>query len=525
MPDLDVLLQSVIQKQVRKAIYVFMALLIVYVVVRATAAAAAKPLWLDELQTLAVAQQPGVRGMWIALSRLIDSQPIAFHIVERLAMNVIPNQEIALRVPSILGFCCTLLCVFVIVKRRSGELIAAACVLLLFWTTLFHIYLIEARAYSLTVACLALGLVCYQRVPSPFWTTMLGASLFGAESLHYYAIFAMIPFWVAEIAVTLETRKIRWRVLASLSGGVLPLIVSWPWLVRFREYYGTHFFSKPVLSALPDYYGSYFVTDGTFGLGLALLAAFALAWPLLWSRLRETIEPNDLAERIVLLGFVALPLIGFVLARLTHGGLSARYLLPTVIGIVVALSYLLSSVSGQAIAVAALLIFLTFSMKERSFWRTSEHDLAAPYSAFSPEQLVEVQKFIQSDSHRDLPVVFGRAMFYSQVVHYCPPDFTRRLIYLTDEDKEVSYEGTDIIVKIYSRLREFFPLRIADYTEFTSTHNEFLLYSEGLDWTLVNLNHDAASMQLLKIEGDRWLFLVRMKGNPTAAPETRGFAP
>ena len=40
---------------------------------------------------------------------------------------------------------------------------------------------------------------------------MLGLSLALAESLHYYAVFSMLPFWVAEFVYSVRARRIRWQ--------------------------------------------------------------------------------------------------------------------------------------------------------------------------------------------------------------------------------------------------------------------------------------------------------------------------
>ena len=42
------------------------------------------------------------------------------------------------------------------------------------------------------------------------------------------------------------------------------------------------------------------------------------------------------------------------------------------------------------------------------------------------------------------------------------------------------------------------PLRLADYSEFIAAHREFLLFSQGQEWALVNLRRDAVSLELLE---------------------------
>ncbi len=183
------------------------------------------------------------------------------------------NKEVALRLPSILAFPCTLICVFVYAKKRNGELIASLCALLLLSTILFHVYSIEARAYSMVIACIAFALVCYPRLPSPFWAVMFGLSLLLAESIHYYAVFAMIPFGLAEIVVLVRKRAFRWPVWTALVCGVLPLAASWRLLMTIKTNYGPHMFARPVFSALKTYYAIVLSVEGQpVGVTLAVIS-------------------------------------------------------------------------------------------------------------------------------------------------------------------------------------------------------------------------------------------------------------
>ena len=211
----------------RKAIYWFLGILAAYVIVRGIVGAAAKPLWYDELLMLTITGQPSLHELWAAVGRGFDSGPPLFYLIERATLSVTSKKEIALRLPAIFAFVGTLAFVFVYAKKRSGEVIAMLSVPVLLTTLLFQVYSIEARSYSMVMACVAFGLVCYQRLPSWRWAALLGASLFVAESLHYYAVLAMVPFWVAEAAVLVKIKRIRWPVWAALVCGLVPLAVFW----------------------------------------------------------------------------------------------------------------------------------------------------------------------------------------------------------------------------------------------------------------------------------------------------------
>jgi hypothetical protein len=284
---------------------------------------------------------------------------------------------------------------------------------------------------------------------------LLGLSLILAESFHYYAVFAMIPFGLAEIVLSLSTRRARWPIWAALACGTLPLMISWPILRAIKILYGSQVFSRAAFSQVPGYYGSYFVTSHAFGLELAAVSIASIVWSYLWPK-QALLRPaghqaGDVSEAALLLGLNVLPLIVVVLVSLTHGVLLDRYALATTIGVAFGIASALCTVRPEAIVLFAILLF---------------------------------------------PIV------------------GKRLVYLTDADKELAFEGTDTIVKAMVGLRDYSPVRVVNYGQFTTTQREFPVYSDGAGWILENLSREAASVRLLKLDKGRCLYLMQMRASP-----------
>jgi len=512
--------QTAPDEKYRKAAYVFIGLLTVYVVVRGVRAASPLPFWMDEFYTLAIAGQPTIHDLWTLCNRGIDTTPPFFFLIERLTLSLPIQKEVALRLPSILAFPCILICVFTYVRRRSGELIGCLCALLFLSTTLFHTYLIDARPYVEPVACLSFALLCYQRLPSPRWTVLFAVSLVLAESFHYYSVFAMLPFWFAEGVFLLRTRRFRWHVWLALFSGFLPLIPALPLLWSVRSALGPHIFSRPVLAVVRGYYGEFFLLqDYVLGMALAVVAAAATAWFRLWGQQNDSPhlanEQRDVPEGVLVLSLIALPYIAFVLARVTHGVLIPRYVMATIIGVAVGLGCGLSIAGRKATVIFAIFVFCVVGLREYSFWRIG-HPVTAEVYVTSKEQLVEIQELIQSGGHPDLPVVFDQDLVYCQIAYYGSPDWTKRLVFLTDEGREFRSGGTDTGVRLNRSLSNFYALRLQDYSQFTAKYSEFLLYAEPQGWILNALRDEGNTVQVLKVDGDRWLYLVKMKN---ASPE------
>ncbi len=498
----------------RKVILGLMAALVIYVIVRGLAAAATKPLWMDELFTMTVSSQPSLRALWAVLARAMDGQPPGFYAVERVVSAFIHNQEIALRLPAILAFPCTLVCVFVFVKKRSGEWIAFLCAFLLLSTILFQRYAVEARPYSMLMACIAFALVCYQRLPSLFWTVMLGISLVLAQALHYYAVFAIVPFGLAEAVVLLRTRQFRWGVWLALACGVIPLVFFWPLLANFKAYYGAHYYgyASYVATSLPSSYGAYFLTDSAFGAAVFVLAVAGVIGSYLLLRPGTPSEGRsrdaDVVEGILLLALVGLPIITFCLVKIAHGGMRDAYALSAVIGIAIALGCALSIARPLVIALFALFIFSSVGVREFIFWRaTHSLQLASPTES--------VEKYVNERGYPDLPVVVYGGFEYVSLAHYASPAFSKRLFCLIDEQKELEYQHADTFNKQVVVLRDYMPLQVRDFTEFTAAHPVFLLYGEepgyGFSWLPMHLNRVASSVRTLAVGPTQRLYLVTMK--------------
>ena len=496
---------------------IFVASLATYAVIRGIRGATATPFWFDEFFTLKIASQHSLRDMWTIVQRAYETQPPLFYLIERMALALPAKKEVALRLPSILAFPCVLLCVFAYARKAGSELTACVCAFLLFSTSLFHTYLIDARPYALAVACIAFALVCYQRIPSPRWTLLFATSLVLAESLHYLAVLGMAPLALAEGVLFLRTRRFRWQVWLALLFGFLPLIPALPLLSKSKALYGPHLFSRPVFSRVVQYYGAFFVTDRESGLALFTVCVAAVVWWMVRGEIRASggseESRSNLVEGSLLLGLILLPFVTFVVVRVAHAGLLDRYVLISTIGIILGINCALSLIESRAaVLLLALFVFMSVGLHEERFWRQSGYDpLSDNISARSTDEFASVQKLIQSSGHLNLPVVFDQAPLYFQLVNYAPPDWTKRLVYLTDEEKDLAFNGDDTTVRVLKAISSDFPVQLDDYTEFTRTHSEFLVYSEPEAWILYEMRRQGAFVQVLQRVGSRAVYLVKMR--------------
>ncbi len=500
-----------VQEPAVKTVYWTFAILVVYVIARYILAAALKPLWFDEVLTLAVASQPSARDIWRALANAVDGQGPLFYLLEKASLAVTSNKQIALRLFPVLGLACTLVCVFAYIKRRNSAYIAFIGAAVLLLASLSFTFATEARAYSMVVACIAIAVICYQRVPSVLWTALLGVGLAVAESLHYYAVFCMVPFGIAEIVYTVRARRVRWLVWLALGLGAAPLIAFWPLLSALKAHYSAHLWIHYSGPSVPMTYGSFFHAGGAFGVSVLAVCAVGVIAARLWPR--ELLgDPrageNDPVEGALLLALLALPISTYIATKILHGGMLDRYVAPTMVGIAISLCCALSLARRGVVGLFALFVLLSFSVHEFGFWR-GLHSLQFQNPAAS------LQTFVQRADHADLPVAISDGLVYLPTAYYASVAWEKRFVYLNDKNKSIQYVGTDNVDEGLVLLNGIMPLRVEDYGEFIARHPRFLLYAEdggyGFDW-LPGYLPEVASVEALVVERNRKIYLVTMRG-------------
>jgi hypothetical protein len=494
-----------------------LAALLVYSVVRSLVAAASRPFWYDELCTWFIVRLGSAHAIWQALKNAADGQPPLFYLIEQFFSKLTSNEEIGFRVASILGFLCVLLCIFVFVRGRSNGAYALLCSSLLLLTVLYSTYAVEARPSSLVVACFALALICYQHAPDAPWMIPMGLALALAENLHYYAVFALVPFGAAEIAVYVKTRRIRASVWLALLCGCLPLLWLFPQLRVLKTDYGKHIWAVPTLYKAFGTFGWIFnfphngkvvIADLLILTGIMAFLALVIS-----RRLRNAwISEPLFHEHILALGFLALPFIGYAVTKITGGGLTDHHIIPVVLGVPLAGCYLVPRMGHKGLAVFVMIVIVIAGAKEARFWISQDHHVGELESPAIP-----VENAISAVGYPDLPVVISAALQYVPVEHYASTPWKNRFVLLVDPLKSVIYEGNgsdnaDVQMLI---LRSYAPLHVELFSSFRVSNPEFLLLSNGepaIDWWPDRFKGERdGELRVLRVQG-RWkIYLVKVK--------------
>ena len=490
-------------------------ILVAFATIRNLFAAAATRFWCDEVWTAIMARQFSLRMMWSALARAVDSQPPPFYFVERAASALTPNVQIGLRLPSILGFACTLLCVFTFIRRRSGGVIALVCTAILLLTVLFDPYATDARPYSMVVACVALALVCYQRVPETHWVIALGLSLLAAGALHYYAVFAFVPFGLAEIAWTLKARALRINVWLALAIGFLPLALFWPLLLRLKQVYGLHWARTTLRDATASYGWFFRVPQHYWRLGidavvvlLILGALVALAFP---NARRAWMAKPLFHEHVLTLALLALPFVTYMAAKVAHGAFEYSYVLAAVLAVPLGIGYIFPRLNRVSVPLLAIFVLGILAVREAGFWPSRHSQMA---DLVPPVDSIETLATLAG--HPDLPVVVSGGGEFNPIVYYASPAWAKRFVFVADPSAALHYANSgDNDVDLLAESSLYPAFQVYEFQTFAAGHPSFLLYSNGSpqDWWPRRLRDDGYSLQVVASGGGLKIYFVTRNGN------------
>ncbi len=497
--------------------------LLIYVFVRSVFNAAIHHLWFDELCAWFVVQQPNLHSVWQALMRGTDSQPPPFYLVEKLGRYVSANDEVGLRLPAALGFCCMVGCIFFWLRRRHNELVAFVAVLIFLMTPFFSRYAAQARGYGLLGGALSLALLAYQGVPQTKWIFVLAISLAAAESFHYYAFIMMGPLFAAEALFALKKKCLRWQVWAALCCGVLPLILFWPIVAHMKGYYTEHSWMRPEFFKTLRIYGWLLgMPQGTAGgfswaeaaeislSAICLSVAALLVYKAL--RANSKSEPH-FHENILASGFLLLPIVLFVIVKTTsHTLMAPRYLLTVSIGIVMIAAMGLGFLSRSALKLIGVLLCAAIAVQEAGFWLSYYGLYQLGFREPQP-----VQELVLKAGHDELPVVVSEGHDYLETEHYAAPAWKQRLMFVADYPSALAHGRSDFNDKQLLALRTLAPLRVIEYPAFKERQSEFLLYSDPTDandpdWFVLRLLEDHWSLQKLASDGHSTVYLVGLEG-------------
>ncbi|MHC5537698.1 glycosyltransferase family 39 protein [Singulisphaera rosea] len=475
-----------------------------------------KPLWYDEIFTFDVASLPRFGDIWKALAVGTDLNPPLYHVISRVSFMIFGTTPLAVRMPAMVGYLIMTLCLYRFVSRRLGPAyawVAASFPLI----TQAYPYSFEARPYGLVLGFSGLALVGWQSAtmiegPRRAWAlAVMTLALAGALATHYYSVLVFVPLGLGELVRTWTRRKIDWAVWAGLIAGLFPLAMLRELLHAASEF-KTTFWARTSWSLCLQVY-LFLLKGATIPfVGLLLCLAFMTR-----SRGRSagdverasgtgSHECVPLHEWAAAVGFLLLPFVGIVLAKVATGGaFTERYALPTVLGLALVLAMVGDHLFNRRWVPGAIVAFCFCG------WFVL-YELYLIKREPDPHLIVASADY-RVVSSNDLPLVFSWSIMYLQAQRELTKELSRRSCFLSEN------KTTDELA--LRKLSQWVPLNIFERERFLREHDQFYLCGFPGDPTFVALLSEQSKLTLVHSrrfrEGEVLLVHVDQK---TKAPRT-----
>jgi hypothetical protein len=475
-----------------------------------------RPLWEDEMFTLALGRIRSPHELWSALLTGADQHPFLFYRLSGLLLDVLSPPELALRWPSVVAGIVLALAVFVYLTPRTSAVYGLIGMLLVSSTAAWT-YASQARGYELMTAAIAVAFVAWQAVERHRGASLaLGAATLLAVCSHYYAVLALLPIAVGETALMVNARRVRLSVWLALASAGLPLFLSVP-LLRAAHGYAPAFWGKPSPGSIADTYT--FLFQPPF---VPVFVCVVVGCGAILSRGKIRMAPGVSGvppHEVAALGaLLALPIIA-VVASLVIGAYAPRYTLPTVIGGAILLTLAVNR-ACQGQTAAGLLVVLPLAM-----WFLLTAYRSEAIAARSMTRLHETAAWL-ARTEGDLPLVGYHPQAFLVMAAYGPPELQRRVYFLADSSQALRYLGQNTADRGLPALRTWFPPGIASYRTFIAEHPRFLLYGWPMpgarNWILPTLRDAGAKLTLVGRSLSVELYVVEVDPTKTAAPGDRG---
>jgi hypothetical protein len=445
----------------------------------------------------------------------ISLDPILYHAMSHIGMQVVGVGPSALRFPSFLGFLLMQVCLFFFVRNLAGDRAGAVAAALPALTVTLY-YSAEGRPYGFLLGMYALALLCWQvatreaeqgagRTTRTLPLVGLALALAAALNAHYFGILLLVPLWGGEAWRTYTRRRVDWPVVGALVAGMAAIGFTEPFMAgaaEFKKHYynaggvGLHDITRAYRSIFLDYTK---MPMRVQHIAMVLLVAYtaALVWGC-WRVYRARRLRMGSAEWVAVLLMAALPFGGYLLARFVTHSIEVRY----VLGALVALSIMTAlaaapylrhdAVFNTVLVLLGVGIVAGGAVRVRAEQRATDAELS---SLVLPPNVREALN--ASPTH----LLYIQDMGTFEIASYYEPDPVVRaamtLVY--SENEELRWDRHNTMALTAEHMEHFAGLCVQPYDAIRSEAGAhvFLLQHSGWDWTDEAFAADHATVTLL----------------------------
>jgi 4-amino-4-deoxy-L-arabinose transferase-like glycosyltransferase len=436
------------------------------------ALATRRHLWHDELYTFYICSASSLGEFWKCIQ--LDNHPPLYYVLARVAMSVLGRTAFAVRLPAMIGLGVASLCLYLLVQKRFRSVGYSAMAVLVFWSTNAFYFAAEARPYGLVLAFFGLAMLAWWQGRA----LALAAAVAGMMLTHFFAVFFLTPFLMAELGRFTQTRKVDWPVMSAL---LSPCVIPFFFLKLHSGEVFPPAFQAGVRKMASYYYWSLREEGWLLAVGFfAAVLIYRLA-----AREKPAGPPKySVVEASFVAGLLLLPIVINGVLMFRHGAFFTRYSIPTLFAFpmvfVVVLAYWTNVNRPAALALCA-------AVGAYMLWHEGR-------------PLAKHSDFVRV--YPDLPLVAASGLTFMEMDHEQPAATVGRLFYLTDMNLALSYAHATMLENLFETMRQCLPIRghIEPFRMFVSEHHRFLVlgtpdYAE--DWLLRYLTAQHAKLQMV----------------------------
>lgn len=471
--------------------------------------AATKLLWFDELGMYYAAKLLPMADLQAFFREGLDNHPPGPVLLVRAAIGMLGDHHSVARLPFSLGYLLMCLCIYRFVSRRCPRSYGLAAMLFpMILPTVY--YATEIRGYGIVLGMTGVALVSWQELAENRRRVLaacgLLASLAFALCCHYYAILLWIPLGLAELSRSWKTRRIDYLVWASMILALSPLILLRQGIQAAHAAYGASVWNPPSLSGIENSYLEF------LSLGFAPLFAAAVLWMMVKgvASVRDGGRFFVPAHERILAGSLALMPVFAVPLSFVTGSFSARYALPTIVGLAIFLAFAMCRSSQRDLALSGVVVvalFGSFVLKAGGIRQQAAQNGGLGVPIGEPLRRQPWMHILESSQ---LPIAATTPVFFLQLQHYAPPPVRERISYLADRKLAIEVEGADTNDLNLLQLSRRLPIRVAPYRDYVASHPHFLLCADTTwqTWQLAQLRKEGAQLVFLTRSGTIYVFEV-----------------
>lgn len=389
-----------------------------------------RQLWFDEIGSTITLRSLETVSIFDSLKQGIDMSPPTYFVIGKFLSGIFGYSPHLLRYLSIGSTCATLLLVFFIARRWSSSYYGCLSAVLLLHTASL-LFLTEGRPYATTVAVCALAAFAWDRVETGReygFILIMALALSLALSLHYYAIFFLLPIGLGQLARDVGKRSVTWPVWISFLIPIAVMAAHLPLVRAGQEYYGKHAWQNNVKQSAMDIY-RYLGHE----ISIVILAALLLFWFISAAEGAKVISVSR-HRWMLIVGLMLIPVAGHLSGLLVGAVAIPRYLLPSVLGL--ALLPAMAMASWRPVAPVLRMGILAFATI--SALREMRIELIAQRRLEIPMGWVR-----QNVNSADGPIVVSNPSHYLQLVHYRDLENLPQVRFPDSPEKSVQYLDND----------------------------------------------------------------------------------